>query len=115
LGARWLIGIAKNLVAHPGAEQDGPRWLAFEILSGRPAPPEKAAFVARVRGALPSSLVEELKRLSALLDDQERFAASAASWARSAGGHLPSDVTTGAGAQHLSLGMREVVRALPKR
>ncbi|HEY1308157.1 MAG TPA: hypothetical protein VGF24_31605 [Vicinamibacterales bacterium] len=115
LGARWLIGIAKNLIAHPGAEQDGPRWLAFEMLSGRAAPSEKAALVARVRGALPSSLVDELKRLCALLDNQESFAASAASWARKAVEHLPRDTTASAGAQQLSLGMREIVRALPKR
>ena len=115
LGARWLIGIAKNLIAHPGAEQDGPRWLAFEMLSGRAAPSEKAALLARVRAALPSSLVEELKRLPEVLDDQERFAASAASWARKAAGYLPSDAIASAGAQQLSLGMREVVRTLPKR
>ena len=34
VGARWLAGIARNLTAHPGLDDDGLRWLAFERLSG---------------------------------------------------------------------------------
>ena len=29
IGARWLEGVAKNLLAHPDAQEDGLRWLAF--------------------------------------------------------------------------------------
>src|SRR5262245_24260651 len=115
LGARWLAGIGKNLVSHPGAENDGPRWLAFEVLSERAAPGEKAAFVARVRQALPISLVSDLRALVAHLSDQDSFAAAAASWARRAAPHLPPDVTETAGVNPFPLGMREVVRKLPKR
>src|SRR5262245_27372068 len=43
LGSNWLPGIARNLLAHPGAEEDGVRWLVFEAISGRPAPKEKHA------------------------------------------------------------------------
>jgi cobalamin biosynthesis protein CobT len=41
IGVHWLAGVAKNLMAHPGAEHDGVRWLTFEALSGQSAPPEK--------------------------------------------------------------------------
>src|SRR5512143_3463003 len=43
LGVRWLAGVAKNLLAHPGAGNDGVRWLAFEIFSGQQAPHGKDA------------------------------------------------------------------------
>src|SRR5262245_2303553 len=36
VGARWMEGVAQNLVAHPGREEDGLRWVAFEMFSGRP-------------------------------------------------------------------------------
>src|SRR5512134_2466816 len=39
IGARWLVGVGRNLVAHPGLDDDGLRWLAFERLSGQAAPP----------------------------------------------------------------------------
>jgi cobaltochelatase CobT len=115
LGARWLTGIARNLVAHPDAENDGPRWLAFEILSERAAPSEKAALAARVRDALSASLVADLRALVPHLSDHETFAAAAASWARKAAPHLPRDVTESTGANPFPLGTREVVRTLPKR
>ena len=74
LGARWLEGVARNLLDHPGADEDGLRWLAFEILSERRAPPEKTSHVARVRAALPASLLTELTSVSAAIDDQAVFA-----------------------------------------
>ena len=88
LGVRWLPGVARNLLAHPGAEHDGPRWLAFALLSGRPAPPEKTALAADARGALPDLLVEELSALGASLDAHEPFAAAAAAWVTRAAPHL---------------------------
>jgi len=115
LGARWLAGIARNLLSHPGADEDGPRWLAFEILSGQAAPPEKAALAARVRDALPSSLRSELGEFTRHLADQESFAAVAAAWARNAGALLPAALITGTGANPFPFGGREVVRRLPKR
>src|SRR5262245_48022919 len=33
LGVAWLAGVARNLLSHPGAANDGVRWLAFEIFS----------------------------------------------------------------------------------
>src|SRR5882672_5853402 len=38
IGALSLTGVASNLLAHPGAERDGLRWLAFEVFSRRPGP-----------------------------------------------------------------------------
>lgn len=115
LGTRWLEGVAKNLLSHPGADQDGARWLAFEALSGRQAPPEKSALVSRVRAAMLPSLLTELGGLGTDLDDHERFAASAAAWVVKAAQHLPADVAATTGATPFPFGGREVVRALPKR
>ena len=84
LGMRWLPGIAHNLLAHPGADEDGARWLAFEAWSRRAAPPEKATAIARTRAALGSSLVARLGDLSSTLDAHDQFATAAASWARDA-------------------------------
>ncbi len=67
LGVRWLAGVAKNLLAHPGAQNDGLRWLAFEVFSGQPAPRSKDAMAARVRAALPSPLIDELRALGGAL------------------------------------------------
>jgi cobaltochelatase CobT len=115
LGTRWLEGVARNLLSHPGAEQDGPRWLAFEVLSGRRAPPEKAALASRVRSALSEPLVAELSSLVTDLENQQRFATRAAAWAGRAAQHLPPDVAATAGATPFPFGGREVLRALPKR
>ena len=115
LGTKWLQGVARNLVSHPGAEQDGPRWVAFEVLSGRQAPTEKSALVARVRAALSTSLLNELTGLATDVDAHERFAARAAAWSVKAARHLPPDVAATTGATPFSFGGREVVRALPKR
>jgi cobaltochelatase CobT len=51
IGARWLAGMARNLRAHPGLDDDGLRWLAFEALSGAPAPPEKSPLAPPSPGA----------------------------------------------------------------
>jgi cobalamin biosynthesis protein CobT len=51
LGVGWLPGIARNLMAHPGAENDGVRWLAFELMGGRIAPGEKAVMAGAVTRA----------------------------------------------------------------
>ena len=115
LGTRWLEGVAKNLLSHPGADQDGPRWLAFEVLSGRDAPAEKRAPVSRVRTAMSSTLLAELSGLTSDIDDHGRFAARAAVWAERAAQHLPLDVSTTSGTTPFPFGGREVARALPKR
>ena len=114
LGARWLAGVAKNLLDHPGADDDGVRWLAFEIFSTRSVPPEKARHVARMRTAFPASLLNELQRLSSTLESQAAFAALAAAWVRKAAPHVPADAPS-TGAMPFLLGAREVVRTLPKR
>jgi len=69
IGARWLTGVAKNLMAHPGADNDGVRWFAFECLSGRTAPPEKTQLVQAVRSSLPPQLVTDLTSLHSHLVD----------------------------------------------
>ena len=114
LGARWLEGVARNLLDHPGADQDGLRWLAFEIFSERWAPSEKTSHVARLRAALPASLLSELTGVSAAIDDQAVFAPSAAAWVQRAVRHMPVDAPS-KGATPFLLGAREVVRTLPKR
>src|SRR4029434_6298150 len=63
LGAGWLPGIARNLLAHPGAEDDGVRWLVFEAISGRSAPREKHALTERVKAELPKSVLDGLPAL----------------------------------------------------
>ncbi|HXD72396.1 MAG TPA: hypothetical protein VN628_01600 [Vicinamibacterales bacterium] len=89
IGARWLEGVAQNVVSHPGREQDGPRWLAFEVLSSRPAPDSKRALVDAVRQSLPHDLIQQLDGLAGSLRDQRRFAATTAAWARAAAPHMP--------------------------
>ena len=74
LGVCWLPGIARNLLAHPGADEDGIRWMAFEAVSGRAAPPEKAALTAAVRERLPARLADELKDMAAQGGDQRAVA-----------------------------------------
>jgi cobaltochelatase CobT len=115
LGVRWLAGVARNLLSHPGTEQDGPRWLAFEALSGHQAPPQKRALVSRVRAAMSPALLAELGALATDLQQHDRFAVRAAAWALRAARHLPADVAATIGATPFPFGGREVVRALPKR
>ena len=109
-GSRWLPGIARNLVAHPGAEDDGLRWLAFEMLAGRSAPPGKIPLAAAVRATLPPPLLDELAGLSAWVDDQSRFAAAAAAWVRKAQGYVPPSSAVPDGTQALALPIRYVDR-----
>lgn len=117
LGVRWLPGIARNLLAHPGMEPDGVRWLAFEALSGHTAPADKHLAITTVRASLsagPSGttapatpLVDGLAALGAHLNDQERFAEAAAAWVTQAAAHLPTVPIREAGKQVL-LPTREI-------
>jgi cobaltochelatase CobT len=109
-GTRWLPGIERNLLAHPGAEDDGVRWLAFEVFAGRSAPPEKIPMLATVRARLPLTLVEALVHLGTLVEDQARFAPAAADWSQKALAFLPAGAGPPAGMQHLTLPMRSVDR-----
>ena len=97
IGARWLQGVAQNLVGHPGREQDGVRWLAFEILSERSTPPGKRKLADDVKQALPHDLSRQLAALADVLRDHVRFADASARWARAAAPHMPAidaDATT---------------------
>jgi cobaltochelatase CobT len=89
LGTAWLPGVAGNLLAHPGLEPDGLRWLAFELLSGRDAPGEKNLMVAVLRASMTGRLLDGLTALSAYRHDQDRFAEAAAAWVVEAAPHLP--------------------------
>ena len=90
LGARWLEGVAQNLTEYPGREQDGLRWLAFEIFSGRPAPKDKRLLVDRVTAALPHDVIQHLTDLAGSLRSHAAFAEASATWARSAGAFVPA-------------------------
>src|SRR5436190_11179532 len=57
LGVGWMRGVAQNILGYPGKDADGLRWLAFELCSGQPAPPEKTALVTRTRAELSSALL----------------------------------------------------------
>jgi cobaltochelatase CobT len=93
LGVRWLPGVARNLLAHPGVADDPIRWLAFARWSGREAPADKRPAAARVHAALPSHLLVQLTELEATIGAHARFAASAASWACAAAVHVASLIT----------------------
>src|SRR5688572_28562339 len=115
IGARWLSGVAKNLLAHPGAENDGVRWLAFEALSGLPAPREKTPLVDAVKAALPKRLLGELVALQERREDHAHVAATAAGWARAAGAVLPNALLAATATAMFPLPTRAVVRQLPRR
>jgi len=115
IGVQWLAGVARNLMAHPGAENDGVRWLAFECLSGRPAPPEKTRLVEAVRAALPARLVDELAAPRDRLTDHSRVAAAAAAWSRAAGAVLPKALLAPVEKGQLPFPVRPVLRQLPRR
>ena len=115
IGVQWLIGVAKNLMGHPGAENDGVRWLAFECLSGRSAPPEKTRLVEGVRSALPARLVTDLAALRSQLTDQSHVAAAAAVWSRAAADALPHTLLAPVEKGQLPIPTREVLRQLPRR
>lgn len=109
-GVRWLPGIARNLLAHPGAEDDGVRWLAFEAFSGRSAPPEKMAGAAAARAKLPPPLVAALAALGDLVENQARFAAAAAAWVLDAQPHVPPAAPRNEGMRRVTLPVRYVDR-----
>lgn len=116
IGARWLVGIGRNLVAHPGLDDDGLRWLAFERWSGQPAPPEKAPLAAAVTRRLPAALATRLGDLAALRNDAVAFAAAASTWARDAATHVAPATASGDGSGQVLLPRRDVrLRQLPKR
>ena len=94
LGARWLPGVANNLLAHPGRDNDGVRWLAFELLSGREAPKEKRPLIEAVRAALPHDLLDRLGALADDLNRHRRFADASGAWATRAAGHLGTAMET---------------------
>jgi cobaltochelatase CobT len=110
LGARWLPGIAHNLVAHPGADDDGIRWLAFAMLSGQQPPASKQAALDRVAAALPAPLLSTLRELRHAVADQESFAAAAAAWARDAVAHIPAAAAASTSAPRFELPLRYVDR-----
>jgi cobaltochelatase CobT len=96
LGARWLEGVATNLLAHPGRENDGLRWLAFEFFSGRETPKDKRPLVDTVRAALPHDVLDRLVALAEDLHRQRQFADASAAWAQGASGYLGATETSSA-------------------
>jgi cobaltochelatase CobT len=110
LGVRWLPGIGRNLIAHPGAADDGLRWLAFELFSGEAAPESKRPPADRVRSALSPALFAAFAALAAHLDDQKAFAAAAASWAVAASPSLPTSTLRPGDVRALQLPVRRVER-----
>ena len=70
---------------------------------------------ARVRAALPSSLIDELRALGAVLDDQRRFAAAASAWAEQAALQVPLVEEPGDTRKQIELRTRTVTRPLPDR
>jgi cobaltochelatase CobT len=99
IGALSMIGVAGNLLAHPGAERDGLRWLAFETFSGHRPPSVKTELAAAVRSSLPPSLFDGLRAIGADLRDQLHFAQAAAGWSRAAAEHIASAISAGADSQ----------------
>jgi cobaltochelatase CobT len=110
LGTRWLPGMASNLLAHPGADDDGLRWLAFGLFSGRGLPATKEPIAQTVRAALPPSLLRDLRALADLADDHERFAAKAAAWVEEAASHVPSTSSSNGHGPRFALPIRSVER-----
>ncbi len=116
IGARWLVGVGRNLRAHPGLDDDGVRWLAFERLSGQAAPPEKAALAAAAARRLPQPTFARLSELSTYRDDAAAFAAAAAAWVRDAARYVAPASAGGDGSGQVLLPRRDVrLRHLPKR
>jgi cobaltochelatase CobT len=108
LGANWLPGIARNLLAHPGADDDGVRWLVFETLSGRAAPTDKAALVARVSSELPKQLFGDLTSLRDAGRDQSTFAPAAAEWVRAARAYVRRERPASEAPQAFALPLRYI-------
>jgi cobaltochelatase CobT len=115
LGVGWLAGVARNLTGYPGAANDGARWLAFEVFSGRPAPRGKDAMAVDVRSSLTPALLDDLRDLASGLYDQARFSPAAAAWARTAASLVPRAAAPAESWQRLMLRTRTVARQLPER
>jgi cobaltochelatase CobT len=115
LGVRLLEGVARNLLAHPGAADDGVRWLAFEVLASRAAPPGKDPLAAAMRRALTPALLSELQQLGRHLEEPSAFLSAAGVWARAAAPHVPPPASPGEGWKRPLLRTREVARQLPQR
>jgi cobaltochelatase CobT len=114
IGVHWMAGVARNLMVYPGAKDDGPRWLAFEVFSGRRAPGGKAVITDAIRASLPSRVLAALADVASHTSDQARFAAAAAQWAMNASAHIPRSAN--AAADPFPLPRREVrKRQLPRR
>src|SRR4051794_32109554 len=96
IGAHWLEGVARNLLAHPGRDDDGVRWIAFEAFTSRAAPASKHHLVATIRAALSTELLDGLSSLDHDLPHHAQFAERSAAWARQTAAHIPSTVTPGA-------------------
>jgi cobaltochelatase CobT len=116
IGARWLAGIRRNLVAHPGLDDDGLRWLAFERLSGQAPPPEKAALAAAVARKLPPAVSRRFSDVASHRDDAAGFAAAAAAWVRDASAYIAPLTPSGDASGQALLPRRDLrLRQLPKR
>lgn len=108
LGTNWLPGVARNLLAHPGADEDGVRWLVFETVSGHNAPKDKAALVVRIRSELPKQLLDRLSSLRDAARDQSAFAAAAADWVRAARTYVRRERSTADASPAITLPLRFV-------
>jgi cobaltochelatase CobT len=106
LGADWLPGMARNLLAHPGSQDDGVRWLAFEAISGRPAPQGKDVLATRVKTELPEELLAGLNALREGARNQSAFAAAAAAWVRAAHAYVPRQQIGSSTSQAFTLPLR---------
>lgn len=115
IGAQWLRGIARNLLAHPGTEPDALRWLAFEEFSHLACPKEKVAMVTQLRKRVPKRILDDLSALSTLLKDHGRFAEAAAAWVKAAADHIPRTDAPPAQALPFELRKKHDVRSLPRR
>jgi cobaltochelatase CobT len=99
IGAHWLEGVAQNLLAHPGRDDDGVRWVAFEAFTSRTAPASKHHLVAAVRGALSAELIGRLSSLDDDLPRHAQFAERSAAWAQAAAPHVPAAADGGRATQ----------------
>ena len=93
---RWLAGVAANLLAHPGSDDDGLRWLAFECFSKVSAPREKTEGATQARRALSSVLLHGLTAVGTFTNDDARFAEAASAWCAKAAGQAPVPVAAAA-------------------
>jgi hypothetical protein len=99
LGARWLTGVARNLLAFPGLDDDGLRWLAFECFSGMRVPPAKGEAADKARASVTGPLLDQLVSLAAVAGEQAPFARAAAAWCTSAVGAAPLPVMRESGSR----------------